>query len=653
MKLILFFIISGLHVSAVLSQDSVSEKRVIRTFEKQRLIQHSALPYKFVTPNQLLFDISYYRIQMELEPSVKQIKGAVTFNGQVIEGPLNYLEIDLGRHMTVDRILQGTDPVIFSHLTDLIRIELPEALATNSSFSLTIYYHGNPELGPYGAFNWDTHGLANAPVIWTLSEPYGSPSWWPCKDDPSDKADSVRLEITVPGNLVVASNGILSDVTSDTDGKNIFSWITRYPISTYLVSLAVSDYVQFEDFYESADHRMPLTYFVYPELYQNALEDFAVTKEMMVFFSSVFGEYPFINEKYGMAVFHWGGAMEHQTLTSYGAGLVRGDHRYDYINAHELAHQWFGDLITMRFWSHIWLNEGFASYAEALWFENLGGTAAYHNYMRMQYRSYFPGSLFIDDTTNISALFSSTVYDKGSWVLHMLRGVLGDQVFFDCLRTYAESPDLSYGNATTEDFQAICEQLSGTDLTWFFDQWVYREGRPSYSWSWYTTGEGPYLTKLSILQNTNTPYTMPIQVNLQSPELNKTFTVWNSQRLQNYTFDTDIEPTALYFDPDNWILKYTEVISVDQIIATQNYPNPFNAETQIDLYLPQSSDLDYTIFNTLGQLVYRSQIELGSGYHAIKWDGTNLKMAPVASGIYFARLRVSDQIFTRKLVLIR
>ncbi len=317
--------------------------------------------------------------RLELEPAAKILKGAVTLHGSVLQDPMDQIELDLGSHMIVDSILQTNAHLAYTHSADLIKINLPEALPAGSSFSVTVYYHGDPEGGSYGAFNWDVHGPELVPVIWTLSEPYGAPSWWPCKDDPSDKADSVRLDVTVPENLVVASNGLLHGVTETTPGLKTYTWITRYPISTYLVSLAVTDYVQFEDAYDSGDHSMPLVYFVYPELYQKAVEDFSVTKDMLIFYSQIFGEYPFVDEKYGMAVFPWGGGMEHQTLTSYGAGLVRGDHRYDYLNAHELAHQWFGDQITMRYWSHIWLNEGFASYAEALWFENLGGEQAYHS----------------------------------------------------------------------------------------------------------------------------------------------------------------------------------------------------------------------------------------------------------------------------------
>jgi len=653
MHLLLYVISVFLYKGLVFAQEPGHYQHFIDAYDMQRWLQKSANFKQSVTPNQKLFDVTFYHLQLNLDPALHMLRGAVTMDALVTGSQIDYVDIDLFPHMTVDSVLQNNTRVSFIHTNALIRVSLRQPLSKNSSFSLMVFYHGDPAQGPYGAFNWGVHGSLSAPVIWTLSEPYGAPSWWPCKDDPADKADSVRLDVTVPSGLIVASNGLLLDVIENQQDNISYSWITRYPISTYLVSLAISDYIQFEDQYNFSDGQMPLTYFVYPELYAAALEDFAVTKDMMIFFASIFGEYPFTEEKYGMAVFPWGGAMEHQTLTSYGAGLVRGDHRFDFINAHELAHQWFGDLITMRFWSHIWLNEGFASYAEALWYEHLGGKDAYHYYMQLQYRENFTGSLFIADSTNASALFSRTVYNKGSWVLHMLRGVLGDPVFFKCIRAYSENPDLRYGNAVTEDFQYICEQNADSDLTWFFDQWVYREGRPSYSWSWEVDGEGPFETHLSILQNTPIPYKMPVQIRLTGVNLDKTFTVWDSLHLQSFTFLTDERPTALNFDPDNWILKHTRDVSEDQIIVSHNYPNPFNQNTQIDVYLPAGSRMNLAIYNTLGELIYRSEKQLASGYHPLVWDGRNINGSPVSSAVYFARIGISDKVFVRKLVLLR
>ncbi|RMG23488.1 MAG: hypothetical protein D6732_24745, partial [Methanobacteriota archaeon] len=362
----------------------------------------------------------------------------------------------------------------------------------------------------------------------------------------------------VPNDLIVASNGLLTDVIPVGNNRHTFFWETHYPISTYLVSLAITNYAQFSDTYTSplSGDTMSVDFYVYPEHLAQAQEDFNVTTSMIAAYASRFGEYPFINEKYGMAVFPWGGAMEHQTMTSYGAGLITGTHTFDWINAHELSHQWFGDMITMKSWHHIWLNEGFASYAEALWAEEIGGSTLYHAYVDAQDPGYFPGTVYVQDTTNTNELFSTTVYNKGSWVLHMLRGVLGDSLFFTSLYNYANDPGFQYGNATTEDFRDVCEMVSGMDLDWFFEQWVYRPGRPHYLYSWNTTTSPPYITTLSIMQQDSVPFKMPIPIHLTGLGLDTTIIVWDSLQTQEFQFTTDVPPADLEFDPQNWILKY-------------------------------------------------------------------------------------------------
>ena len=395
------------------------------------------------TPNQRLFDVTSYQLDLDLDPDQYLLQGAVTITAKSLTANLNHIEIDFYHVLSVDSIKQNGSHTTIDHRNSLLYISLKNPANNGDSFTVTIYYHGNPQEGTYRSFGWSDHGSYNAPVIWTLSEPYGSPVWWPCKDDPKDKADSVYINAAVPFDLIVASNGKLRDVTRTNDGF-IYHWQTHYPISTYLVSLAISNYEQFSDWYAYSDtDSMEVAFYVYPEHLNAAKEDLGVTVEMLEFYSSVFGEYPFIDEKYGMAIFPWSGGMEHQTITSYGSGLIWGTHRYDFINAHELAHQWFGDCITMRHWSHIWLNEGFASYAEALWFEHLGGKEVYHDYVDRWDYNPLNGTLFVTDSLNDGALFSRTVYDKGAWVLHMLRGVLGDSLFFQKLKKLCLGPRYS------------------------------------------------------------------------------------------------------------------------------------------------------------------------------------------------------------------
>ena len=647
-------------VQSGISQDfrSIQESREhIRQMESARRQKQIQVLSKISTPNQLNYDVTGYTINLNIWPVTKTIDGSVVITGKSKVTGLSHLEFNLFSNMTVDSITQNGSPLTFNHAGNLVDVQLPAFLGTDGDFSVEIFYHGNPQSIGLGSWRWSTH--SGNPIISTLSEPFGAPTWWPCKDDPADKADSVFLNITVPENLVVASNGLLKAVTPAPDNRHTYSWETRYPISNYLVSLAISNYAEFGDWYVSASgDSMPLVYYVYPEHLAAAQEDFSVTDEMISAFAEIYGEYPFIEEKYGMAIFSWGGAMEHQTMTSYGSGLITGNHTYDWINAHELAHQWFGDLITMKRWSHIWLNEGFASYSEAMWMESLYGKTAYHNYLASQDPGFFSGSLFVTDSTNENALFSNTVYDKGSWALHMLRGVLGDSLFFASIRSYATDSSLVFGNATTEDFRDICEAVSGMDLDWYFDEWVYRAGRPNYQYDWKVTGNRPFTTTLTLKQTNAVPYKMPIQIYLFGDGLDSTVTVWDSLAYQQFQFVTNDAPIDVQVDPDNWILKNIDRVTgiVDgeneqpqRFELTQNYPNPFNPTTTIEFYLQNPGYTTLAIYDMLGQKIATLAAEnLNSGRHLYQWDASGM-----ASGIYYYRLTAGNFTAVKKALLLR
>ena len=612
------------------------------------------------------FDATYYRLALKVDPARRRLTGAVTTEARARVADLRQVELDFLNNMTVDSVRSGGQALDFAHTNDRLRITLPRAFQPEESFTFTVYYHGNPQGGSgLASFNFDSHGSDNAPLIWTLSEPFGARAWWPCQDHPADKADSVDVIVTVPDTLVVASNGKLVSTTDHGDGTRTFFWAERYPITTYLVSLAITNYVTFSDFYAYApDSVMEVQFFVYPEDLKAAQEDFSVTVPMLEAFSQLFGPYPFLREKYGMAEFGWGGAMEHQTCTSYGAQLIRGDHWYDWVVAHELAHQWFGDLVTMRAWSHIWLNEGFASYAEALWAEHLGGPEAYHDYVASFDRGLFPTSVFVYDSTNNGSLFSRTVYDKGALVLHMLRHVLKDEAFFAALKAYAV--EFAYSNATTEDFRRVCERAYGADLNWFFQQWVYGRYRPFYEYSWYdSTALDRHVVVLQLdqIQDNTGLFTMPLDVRISTAAgADTTFVVWDSLASQTFYFDLAEAATNLEIDPDGWVLKFlqekpTSVASASEprsFHLEQNYPNPFNAETVLAYSTPGKAVVTLEIYDLLGRRVRRwVQSVSAPGSYTVRWDGHDGSGRPVTSGIYFYRLRAGDFVQTRKLAVVR
>ncbi len=225
---------------------------------------------------------------------------------------------------------------------------------------------------------------------------------------------------------------------------------------------------------------MNIEYYVFPKQLENAKIDFAEHPQYIHFFAKTFGEYPFIKEKYGVAEFLWQlGAMEHQTITGIGSNFVSGHNFFRDIYVHELAHQWWGDAISPKSWNDIWLNEGFATYCEALYYEHKSGKKALISTMLSKKQDNFKGKLIEpgDD------MFSATIYDKGAWVLHMLRWQVGDSTFFNILREYYK--EYKYKSASTKDFQSVCEKISSQDLSQFFNQWVYDgEGNITLIYDW-------------------------------------------------------------------------------------------------------------------------------------------------------------------------
>lgn len=282
------------------------DRDMFREFEKERFSDLSHYLTKTATFNQNQYDVHSYTLNLSLWPSTQLLEGSVVMEGSSLANSLASLDVDLFANMVVDSILQDGNPLSYTHSGNLLTVQLTNPLGVNDPFAVEIFYHGNPQSGGgLGTWGWDQH--LGVPLIWTLSQPYGAPAWWPCKDLPADKADSVFVNAEVPDNLVVASNGLLKAITPQPGNRHTYSWEHRYPISTYLVSLAITNYAEFSNWYVSASgDSMELTYYVYPEQLTQAQEDFSVTPAMIGAFAARFGEYPFINEKYGMASFPWG-----------------------------------------------------------------------------------------------------------------------------------------------------------------------------------------------------------------------------------------------------------------------------------------------------------------------------------------------------------
>ena len=605
-----------------------------------------------LTVNQEKIDVTYYRIDLNIDIDAEEIDGSVLVNGWIGMDQPDSIELDFADEMIVDSVKFYGELWPFVHESDYLKAPAPEAtIPEGYSFSVEVFYHGTPPSTGFGAFNFDTH--ANIDHIWTLSEPYGARDWWPCKDDPSDKADSVDIIITVPEEQIVASNGILVSETNVGNERKQYHWQETYPICTYLISVTTYPYTVWQDEYIAMNgDTLPLNYYVYPDHYESVYDNYLLTNDMMEVFAQRFGEYPFMGEKYGHAEFGRGGGMEHQTLTSLGGSS-------QWLIAHELGHQWWGDLVTCASFHHIWLNEGFARFSEAIWEEAYNGIQAYKDYWQ-SHEYYGPGTIFVENPNSVGNIFDGNLsYNKAGWIVHMLRGVMGDSLFFESLQSYVYHDSLAYGAVTTEDFQTVCENVSGLDLGDFFQQWIYGEYYPQYAVSWEMLDTDELIVTIEQTQNWQT-FRMPIQLNVTTPTETLSFTVENESTYETYNLGligADVIDVKL--DSDNWILKDVVYLSIDsnlpqseQLVIYPAYPNPFNPETTLSFFIPENigqSLAKVVVYDLKGSLV--SIIWDGSiqpGLFTLKWKPKN-----VASGSYFIRLTTLNTSYSQKVQLVK
>lgn len=617
----------------------------------QRLTALRKAPRK-LSADQGLYDALRYELELDLDPPAQMLQGRVTCVAEVAGAGLDTLTLDLFDDMVVSAVEVDEVAANFDHADDRLRVDLGSTRAVGDTLRVTVDYAGSTVA--QGAFQWDSYG--GEPLIWTLSEPYGAPEWWPCKDTPADKADRVDLWVTVPDGLVVASNGSLLSETVDA-GQRTFHWRENYPITTYLVSLAIHPYQKIQDSWEyEPGQTMPVVHYVVGDEVAAATSGFAVTVPMLEAFRQGFGLYPFVEEKYGHAQFPWPGGMEHQTLTSLWYNTYG-----EWIIAHELAHQWWGDLVTCADFHHIWLNEGLATWSEAYWRELSVGFESYQTYMAAI--AYFgAGSIYVEDATDESAIFDTGLsYYKGAWVIHMLRGVLGDTDFFASLQAWRTQ--YAHDSGTTEDFQAVCEQVSGRDLSWFFQQWIYGELYPQYDYSWYGVAEGDSTAVRVLIEQTQAtePFTMPLELEIRTDEGTFRRTVLNdaAEQLHVVTVTGTVEDVIL--DPDDWVLDQSSGTAtaapgaaLAKLHLGANHPNPFNPRTTIAFELPRRMPARLSVLDVAGRRVrvLRDGV-LEAGPHAVVWDGRDARGRPVTSGVYFYRLLADGTARTGKMALVR
>jgi len=413
------------------------------------------------------YDALHYTIDLVVDVESNTITGTATISIQAVQN-LSTFNLDFSG-FEISQVLIDDVAANYKRQGDELTIIPPESLWNGETFTATIAYSGEPEPIRSKALpirmGW-THFDAG---IYVASEPDGAASWYPVNDHPLDKA-TYTLRVTVPEPYVVAANGLLEDKIKNEDNTT-YVWESINPMASYLVTVDIAEFIIQT---EEGPNGLPIRNFFPPELADDAAFDFGRTPEMIDFFSEVFGPYPF--EAYGAVIADFPAALETQTLSLFGYQHVSGTRESENVVAHELAHQWFGDSVSLAKWRDIWLNEGFATYAEWLWLEHIEGADALANNVDRIYGFVSERGMRPPGTPPASNLFNGSVYIRGALTLHALRLTVGDEAFFEILRTYPQR--YHYGNATTADFIAVAEEVSGQDLDELFQSWLYEEAVP-------------------------------------------------------------------------------------------------------------------------------------------------------------------------------
>lgn len=527
-------------------------------------------------------DARYYRIEVSINPDTLFIsgKGTIYFVSKV---NTSFPEFDLSKDLKVDSVIhRGIRINQTRTLPDRIGCFLPNNVVSGQLDSVTIYYQGSPSFSGMGSFMKDYQG--GYPVIWTLSQPYGAKDWWPCRNSLGDKADSLDLHIMAPQTYQVAANGILKD-SMFVDTNILWHYQHRYPIAPYLVALSITKYITYTDSITlPSGKKLVQENMVYPEDESIARIATAGLIPAIQKISQVFGDYPFAAEKYGHAQFGRGGGMEHQTMSFVGSFRSRD------LLVHELAHQWFGDLITCQSWPDLWLNEGFATYLTGLSYEWHNTALDFLNWKMGavgQIVSQPDGSVYTTDTLNIFRLFSGRLtYTKGAMVLHMLRKKLGDSTFFNGIKTYLYTPGIRYGFASTRNFMDVMQNASGLALDTFFSEWIYGEGYPSYHFRWRQEPGGRISGDLtqSTSHNSVPFFHHPVTIRCVGQGKSIDYIVYPKSNKEVYTFSPPFRTDTIFLDPEFDMVAQKEVTdlnSISSIPLVHIFPNPHTGNFKV------------------------------------------------------------------------
>jgi hypothetical protein len=549
-------------------------------------------------------DVKFVRFNMFVNPAlaatnVNVLTGAVTTYFTTKQANVQTIKFDFYRDNTTTPLRNIGDSIRYHgvkynltaahHPNDTLIVNLPAAIpATNTLDSVTVYYHGNPTQSASSRGYKKNTTIGN--IISTHSSGFFARQWWPCKHNMTDKIDSVEFLITTPAANIAVANGVLKNgptPPTDGNGNKTWHWKSNYLVAHYLIAMAVHPYVVYNSPSATVSGTtVPIVNYLTTATNTATIRGHCdAMKDVLEHYSTIFGDYPFKNEKYGHVAYTFGGGMENQTASYIGTGAFNRS-----LLAHELAHQWWGDKVTCLKWNNIWVNESFARYAEILYSEQFEGAASAVT-KRGTYKNSTAqsgtGTVYrydvevVTEADHTGKIFNSAmVYDKGAIIVSMLRKLVGETNFFQALRNYLDDPLISYGYSTTEDVRRHFEAVSGRDLTAFFDDFIYKAGYPTYNVEWaYSSTVNKVAIKLNHSKTSSGTYLVPGRFHTVLPiRLRKTtapvkdtlIVVYDDgvASLSTMAFNVSFAVDAIEVDPDFESYAYNNTVTLTPGLAT-------------------------------------------------------------------------------------
>jgi len=611
--------------------------------------------YKNIIQTPLLhcYDVKFYFLDLNVENNTIAVSGNVTLTASVVANVLDTFAFELIDELYIDSIkVNGTSENFFRNNNEVF-VPLDFPLPENDNFISQIFYHGTPPAGDFfSGVSTEYDSIWQKNVTWTLSEPFNAREWWPTKQILTDKADSVWVFLTTSSENKAGSIGILRNVVPLTGNMVRYEWKSKYPIDYYLISFAVADYQDYSIYAHPSNllnDSILIQNFIYdtPECLTYNKQGMDDTKEILELYSTLFGLYPFYEEKYGHCLAGLSGGMEHQTMTTLG-----GFH-FDLV-AHELAHMWFGDNVTCSNWSDIWINEGFATYCDFLALEMIAGDPwpeVWKNNVHSFVLSEPDGSVYVpeEDVTydNVERIFDSRLtYWKGALIINMIRfEIQNDDLFFQVLKNFqAEFAD---STASAIDFLNLLNETSGKNFNEFFQQWYYGEGYPIFSFSW-KQQNGQF--EINSVQTTSKPESTPL-FNTRLPcklffndGTDSTLVLNQLTNTDYYSFPTEKIIDSIQIDPQRWILKKVEsIIGIRETIKESNFlffPNPVNGQLFISSY--QNDINEVSISDLYGNKLIMIEV---------KQPSCMVDLSGLNPGLYFLHLKTMFKLETKKIII--